>query len=143
MTVEDRFFNKVKIISGCWMWQASTDGKGYGLFRIGTKLFKAHRWSYAYHNGENPGKKQVCHSCDIPGCVNPEHLFLGTNYENSMDMLNKGRFYNQKKSQCPQGHAYDLLIQTNSGLKRERRCRECMRQAVRRYRAKRKIDNVR
>lgn len=120
----------------CIEWPGAKNKKGYGQIRINGRLWIAHRYAFFKATGIHPGRKQVCHTCDNPPCVNPSHLWLGTNYENSIDMLKKGRFYNQKKTKCPRGHKYDMIIPTVSGLKIERRCRRCAVEATRRFRAR-------
>lgn len=82
--------------NGCWLWQNSLDKDGYGWCRSrkNRKLFnisKAHQLSYAVFVGANPDKLYVLHKCDVRNCVNPAHLFLGTQKENIEDMLSKGR----------------------------------------------------
>lgn len=78
---------------GCWIWTASTAGKGYGQLRIpGTrKNVYAHRYSYELYRGPIPKGAQLLHSCDNPRCVNPDHLTPGSAKDNAVDMRDKGR----------------------------------------------------
>lgn len=76
--------------SGCWVWTGKKLN-GYGSVQKGGKQKYAHRVSYQLFHSKNPGKKFVCHKCDNPVCVNPDHLFLGTQKDNIRDMSNKGR----------------------------------------------------
>lgn len=74
----------------CWEWQSYKSKEGYGKFgAMGETL--AHRVSYRLHKGEIPEGMFVCHSCDNPSCVNPDHLWLGTNSDNQIDCVKKGR----------------------------------------------------
>ena len=97
-TIEERFGAKVDIRGAdeCWEWTAirSPAASGYGIFvaKSGAGgLVRAHRFSYALANGEIPKGALVCHKCDNPPCVNPNHLFLGTHSDNQRDSLAKDR----------------------------------------------------
>ena len=96
----DRWASKVNKEAGtdCWEWQGAKYRKGYGHFRRlidgEWKMYKAHRFSYEqFKNGGELLSKEicVCHSCDNPGCVNPDHLFVGSTQENINDKVKKGR----------------------------------------------------
>ena len=87
-----RFWAKVdRQPGGCWNWTASTGNAGYGRFRVGKKFISPHRLSFELFTGQNPKDKVICHTCDNPRCVNPKHLFVGTQKDNMMDCASKGR----------------------------------------------------
>ena len=86
-----RFWNKVEKTDGCWLWIGSKSKRGYGYFEIKGKTFKSHRVAYEISIGKIPRDKYVCHHCDNPSCVRPEHLWIGTFEENNHDMMRKGR----------------------------------------------------
>lgn len=83
--------------SGCWLWTANCTQKGYGMFRMGVQG-SAHRAAWTLYCSPIPDGAHVLHSCDTPACVNPAHLFLGTNQENVDDKVEKGRQHRPKGS---------------------------------------------
>jgi hypothetical protein len=93
-----RFWSKVNkngpthpIHGQCWTWTGSRDGFGYGYSILLSMKTRAHRVSWEIHFGEIPDGLCVLHKCDDPSCVNPDHLFTGTQQENVSDMVSKGR----------------------------------------------------
>lgn len=93
-TPEQRFWKKVEKTDSCWLWTGGSDCNGYGRMGVGRSdegTILAHRFSYELHRGPIAGNLFVCHRCDNPQCVNPNHLFLGTALDNVQDMIAKSR----------------------------------------------------
>lgn len=94
LSLLEKLLNKIVInqYTNCWEWQGGKNNIGYGMIRDGKKMRTAHRVSYEEHNNVKIPKNLVTmHSCDNPGCINPQHLSLGTRKQNTQDMLSKGR----------------------------------------------------
>ena len=91
-SLEERFWSKVEKSIGCWVWLGGKDEYGYGRFGVGAQTtLLAHRVAWILVNGEIKNGLLVLHSCDHPFCVNPSHLWLGTDQDNATDCARKGR----------------------------------------------------
>jgi HNH endonuclease len=94
--VEERFERYFERKPGCWLWTGSTGSKGYGQINRGDgRPERAHRVAWMKFRGPIPDGLHVLHRCDNPGCVNPDHLFLGTDGDNMYDKTSKGRHNKQ------------------------------------------------
>lgn len=132
------FVNK-KGKNGCWEW-TGTKSSGYGSFRVGInrlgtyKMVRANRYIWEKLKGPIPKGLLVCHTCDIPHYVNPNHLFLGTVADNNWDKIRKGRCPISNKTHCKYGHEFsgDNLILY--GPNNWRKCRSCQETKKRKYR---------
>lgn len=139
MNYADRFLQKVDQGAACWMWTGAKSSKGYGQFWLKGKQESAHRVSYALFVGIIPEGSLVCHTCDQPSCVRPEHLWTGTHSANTLDAVAKGRHvtHNTAKTHCPRGHEYSV---GNTRVYRGSRfCRACQGEVNARVARKRKL----
>jgi hypothetical protein len=139
----ERFMAKVhRADSGCWLWTAGVDKDGYGKIRHASKRDRrAHCVSYELFRGIIPGGLTVDHLCTVPGCVNPKHLAIKTDQENTLRGDGPSA-ENARKTHCVRGHILggDNLRLTN---RNERVCRQCKRERFdaeywRQWRARRK-----
>ena len=137
--LENRFWAKVQKSSGCWLWTGTTNGKQRAMFTMDGKPRIAARVVLALCGVDVPKDRLVCHHCDNPMCVKPEHLFIGTTKDNALDAVSKGRLFNQKKTHCKHGHPFtpeNTIIQAHRPHKRF--CRTCQKLHNVIYRQRRK-----
>ena len=110
------FWSKVTVKKDdeCWLWKGALN-KGYGWVKINGKTLGAHSVSWMIKNGELQPELFCCHKCDVPNCVNPNHLFVGTPKDNMTDMISKGR---QDYTKCRKGENHVCAkLTTNQVLK--------------------------
>lgn len=127
-----RFIAKVRVAQNegdCWEWTGSADANGRGRFFFEGKIRTAYRVAFTLFNGPIPDGMMVCHSCDNPSCVNPEHLWIGTGSDNMRDAVRKGRhnYAGKRVAVCKYGHymlASGATVVSKTGT---RRCVECKR----------------
>lgn len=111
--VPERFWAKVdRPDEGCWEWLRSSDRRGYGMFLLEGRMVRAHRVSWLLTHGD-PGEAHVLHRCDNPGCVRPDHLFLGTHQDNIEDMVEKRRAVERKTGNTARG---SMLVRKDGRL---------------------------
>lgn len=125
----DRLMARTDTSNDCWMWQGGTNSDGYGKIYFQGRSHLAHRVMAAFTFGQFDQRLRVCHTCDVPQCINPAHLFLGTQSQNMRDCASKRRLGVQqkpKRTHCKHGHEY---TPENTRMKRgARECRTCDRQ---------------
>lgn len=117
--------------SGCWLWNGFKNEWGYAQTNYRGKTGSAHRLMYRVTHGVKLTRWQfVMHTCDVPHCVNPAHLRLGTPHDNVQDAADKGRHHNTRKTQCKRGHVYteETVYITPDGT---RSCKICHRGRMR------------
>lgn len=114
-----RFMSKVKFFekNKCWNWNGWLDKNGYGNFRYGPAKIRSHRFSYMISKGAIPTNMLICHTCDNPSCVNPDHLYAGTPKQNTIDSVVRKRHVEARKTHCKNGHAFavGILYRNNFG----------------------------
>lgn len=129
-TIEERFWAKVNKTDGCWEWTAHKLFNGYGRFSIRGATDYSHRVAWELGSGKYPTGKQVLHTCDNPGCVKMDHLFLGTLKENMADRNEKHRQMNNQKFECRHGFKFSY---TEKNKRTAKDCVSCQKQ--RQYKA--------
>jgi hypothetical protein len=118
--IKNSLLNK---LTGCIEWTKKVRPDGYARSWIDGKNYYIHRISYIVFCGEIPDGLLVCHSCDNRKCLNPNHLWLGTHSENTIDKVNKGRDHNSTRTHCYSGHEY--TEENIYSYKGRRLCRKC------------------
>jgi hypothetical protein len=119
----------------CWVWKLGRDRDGYGLFNMSGRQWRAPRAAWTLLVAPIPDGLLICHRCDNPGCVRPEHLFLGDHGVNQRDKLVKGRNTNDQKTHCKHGHPFDEANTYFRKNRSGRACKACLRAHGRRRKA--------
>ena len=133
---EAEFWMKVEKSDGCWLWHGSVNQHGYGHLRFAQKSTHAHRVSWLLVRGPIPPNLQVLHKCDVPACVNPDHLFLGSISDNVQDSVAKKRHSESRKTACKHGHEFtpaNTIIRIKPNGRTRRDCRTCLNKRTREW----------
>ena len=112
-TLMARFLEKVDKTATCWIWRGAIESKGYGRVTVRYRNLGAHVLSWMLHHGPIPDGLQVLHNCpdgDNPSCVNPDHLWLGTQTENIRDMFVKGRGHDRRGTMHPKARLTEQQV---------------------------------
>lgn len=130
--------------AGCWIWKGKFNGTyGYGCYKIDGRLVTAHRVMYMSIFGRLERKQLVCHKCDVPACVNPMHMFIGSQKENMQDCRRKNRHFKGAMTKCKYGHEFtpeNTYVHVDKYGDTHRRCVTCGREKYRRDLARRSQD---
>lgn len=136
-SIEKRFWSKVSKKRYCWFWTGYKEKSGHGKFRLTSSVvIGAHRISWILFNKKMP-TNMVLHKCNMPNCVNPKHLYDGTQAQNTRDSVKDGTHFEASKTHCNIGHKFTkgntLIV-----AKGAKRCRECNRIRCLEYSRRRK-----
>lgn len=140
---ESEFWNRATLneASGCFEWIRGVGSTTYGRIMFKGKLDSPHRVAYMLTVGEISEGLYICHNCDNKLCINPMHLYAGTNRDNQLDAVERGQHRHinpqDKKTHCPQGHIYD----TTNG-RGNRICSICASYQQKTYRLRKKLEAV-
>jgi len=146
-----RFWSKVdqSDLFGCWLWTGNKDKRGYGRFSWHGRKSFAHRVALGLSDGDWNNSLCVCHTCDVPACVNPAHLWRGSRLENSRDAQAKGRLLKPNRhfipvTHCIHGHEYtpENTAWIKNGKYLTRVCRECNRIRARIFHQRRRTQET-
>lgn len=127
--VIERFWRRVAKTEDCWEWQGARMN-GYGAFTVGGRIVRAHVFSHYLIHGFHSARLIICHHCDNPVCVNPDHLYAGTHKDNARDKFARGRGrVGEKWLSCKRGHPLtgeNICLYYNKRTGRtDRACRTC------------------
>lgn len=124
LILPDRFWSKVEKGNRCWEWKAYKSESRHGRFKLNGKVRYAHVLSWSHSYGTPKGL--VLHKCGNASCVNPDHLYIGNNKQNTEDSVRDGTHFCSSKQKCKRGHALsgNNVFRVGNG---QRRCRVCNR----------------